>query len=212
MKTVTIICFAALLLVTLFVVPGAAQVPCNNEVGLYIAQEGTGPPRATMGYLEPLSLFLVLSRPTICETGYIPMDSVNGFELALRFEPAPNFDLFLDPVYHPQAAVHHERSDINEGVIDIQCAYGLDVPVGQDAVMLVELRFLPAGAVTTEIYLEPTLTPSVPGEMSFCAGCTTGGVIMEPVSGSHQLPVFSLQAGPVNTHGMTFGNLKALFR
>jgi hypothetical protein len=213
MKTVTILCLAALLLATLFVVPGVAQLPCNNAVGLYVAADATGPPRVTMGYLEPVTVYLVLIRPAQCETGYIPLESINGFELAMRFDPVPDYDLFLtDATYHPQAALIQGRDDINAGVIDFCCGYGVDVPVNGDNVVLVELEFLPAGAPTTEVFLEPLPAPAVPGEMSFCAGCTTGGIIMEPISGDHHLPVFAFQAGAVATEAMSYGSVKALFR
>ena len=76
----------------------------------------------------------------------------------------------------------------------------------------VELEFLPMGARTTEVYLEPIVTPAIEGKMSFCTGCPSDGIVMNPVSGSHELPVFAFIAGPVASEAMSFGQVKALYR
>jgi len=213
MKTLIIAGCVALGVLTLLPGPVAAETTCNNQVGLFVHPDGLGPPRAVMDYMEPLRLYLVLIRPTSCEAGYAPLASINGFECSLRFDPAPAYDLFLvQTVYHPTPVLQVGRSNINEGVIDFRCAYAQDVPVTNDAVVLVELLFLPRGAVTTEVFLEPLPVPSIADEMSFCAGCPNGGMIMHPVSGSHELPVFVLQAGAVAAESMTFGSVKALYR
>lgn len=213
MKNVLILGLVALLFVTLMAGAAPAQTTCNNTVGLYVAPEGTGPPRVTMEWLTPISLYLVLTRPTACETGYICCESINAFELAMRFDPAPDHDLFLtDRIYHPDPVNYVFRNDINEGVIDFCCGYAVDVPVTGDAVVLVELEFLPMGARTTEVYLEPLLTPAIEGEMSFCTGSPSDGIVMDPISGSHELPVFAFLAGPVPTEPMSFGQVKVLYR
>lgn len=213
MKPVIITGFATLLLLALSAGAAPAQTTCNNTVGLYVQPEGTGPPRADMEYLSPITVYLVLIRPTACPTGYIECESINAFELAMRFEPAPQNDLFLtNTVYHPFPVVVGGRSDINQGVIDFCCGYGADVPVNGGTVVLVELEFLPMGAGTTQVYLEPLPVPAIEGAMSFCTGCPNTGVAMEPVSGSHQLPVFAFLEGAVDSESMSFGQVKALFR
>lgn len=213
MKTILIAGLLVLACSTLATDPTSAQIICNNQVGLYTYPDGCGPDRATMLLMEPVRLYLVLCRPCTSETGYVPLASVNGFECALRFDPVPSNDLFLtDAVFHPEPVVVTDRDDMNGGVIDLQCGYATDVPVTGDAVVLVELEFLSLGAATTDIYLEPIRTPSIPGAMAYCEGCPSSGVVMHPVSGSHELPVFQLQAGVVAYESMSFGGVKALFR
>ena len=48
--------------------------------------------------------------------------------------------------------------------------------------------------------------------MGYCDGCPSAGMVMHPVSGSHELPVFEFLAGPVANESMSFGRVKALFR
>ena len=97
-------------------------------------------------------------------------------------------------------------------VPQIDPAIANDIPVTDGSVVLVELEFLSMGAGTTDIYLEPQLSPSIPGEMVFCAGCPNERIAMQPVSGSHALPVFQLQESVVASESMTYGTVKALYR
>ncbi len=193
---------------------GLAEPTHPNEVGLYTEPNGFGP---TGTYIVgvPVEIYLVLTKPADAQNGYEPFAHVQGFELALHFEPNPTGDLFKLFEELPEGSVNvGDNSDINQGflayVVGISSSYPLMVT--DESVVLMTLHFFKLSSSPTAVTLKPTSPASIPGQLAFLGESYEQLRAMYPVSGSHDAPVFFFNDIAVAVENESFGSVKALYR
>ena len=181
-----------------------------NEVGLYMTPDGYGA-TGTYEIGIPVDVHLVLTKPTNTETGQ-PFDAINVFECQLNFSPVPEGTLFNLGEYYPGSAFNvGDNWHIDEGYLEYIVGFGENIPVIDEAVVLVTITFFSTTASEIEVTLGPTSSSSIPGQMNFGLGVSTPH-IMNPVSGSPDAPVFLFHGEAIAVENETFGSVKALYR
>lgn len=205
---------SAIAALSLLLVPGSsiAEPTHPNEVGLYMTPDGLGA-TGTFVVGAPVTVYLVLTRPTDTETG-IPYATINAFECRLTFDPIGN--LFkLGEVFPPQALNVGDIGNIGLGYLEYIVGLGTDYPVTNESVDLLAINFMHTAPGQIDVSLSPTSAPSIPGHMAYQS--VEGDLrIMYSAGGEDGDPddipvwIFDGNATPIETE--SFGSVKALFR
>ena len=184
-----------------------------NEVGLYLNTDGTGA-TGTYEIGTFVDVYLVLTKPSNEYDDFSPIDTIGLFQLALRFSPVPNNDLFImNDILPPSSLDIGIRKDINQGFwdYDVGISYGNPLMVTNDSAVLVTITFMNMTTNRTEVFLEPVANAYVPGEMVFTS-TFAGYQTLHSIGGAHDAPVFVFNGEAVNVENGSFGSLKALYR
>lgn len=184
-----------------------------NEIGLYLTVDGTGPTGVTTPNTF-VPAYLVLTRPTITETGE-PVLNLTGFDLMIHVDPIPAGDLFvLRIAFWPgimDCCPDPFFGDRPYSLIDVSYYPAQPQPVTGQSVVLIEYDFLKLSSSPHVITLEPLPTAAIPGQMSF-QPANGDRQIMHPISGSFEDPVFVFNGEAVGVESVSFGSVKALYR
>jgi len=180
-----------------------------NQVGIYQFSDGTGS-NCTYDIGVPVTLYLVLTKPTDVQNGDAPYTTINAFECMLEFTPAGNMFL-LDEILPPDAVNSGDNTDINTGFLEYIVEIDNDFPVTEESVVLITFTFMHVAPGYIETNLIPTSDPSIPGEMAF-QSVSGEPRVMYPNSGSHSYPVFFWDNCPTSAENHTFGRVKTLYR
>jgi len=205
--------FAAIASLSLLLVPGSsiAEPTHPNEVGLYMNEDGTG---ATGTYVigAPVTVYLVLTKPSDVENGNAPYPTINAFECMLTFSPFPTTGLFYMGATLPPGSINVGYQNYSShGEVEFIVGIPYDVPVTDESVVLATLLFLNMASTPTYVTLSPVDWPSIPGQMAF-QSVQGDLMVMHPISGSHEAPVFIFNGEAVAVETESFGSVKALFR
>ena len=193
---------------------GFAEHVYSNQVGLYLDAGGTG--TGTMAVGVPVSVFLVLTKPTDVENGEAPYTSVNAFELTMYFNPPPGASLFkLNEVLPATAVPVGDTAHLADGYLEYIMAMSEDHFGTAESIVLIEFLFMVNVATPFEVTLGPasTFTPSIPDEMVYMS-VSPDLRVMNSSGGDHDSVVFTfnVDGGAVPTENESFGSVKALFR
>lgn len=196
--------------------PTAAQETYYNQVGLYM--EPTGPDGSgssgTSQIATPVLVYLVLTRPVDVQDGNAPYTTINAFEFTLRFDPVPNNNFFVLQTQLPPGNVDVGlRKNINEGFLDFVVGISSSSPleVFDEQAVLITFTFMNMSPSSLEIFMEPTQSPSIAGELVF-QSVPSQLRVMHPSSGFFNEPVFEFNGEAVTVEDESFGSVKALFR
>lgn len=212
-------CVAALTVALLLGSSTAFAEPTHpNEIGLYTSSDGAGA-TGTFVVGQPVTLYLVLTRPTDFVNGDSPCTTYGGFELRMEFVPPPLGGLFLLNTFLPGEHIDIGFKDFEHGILGFACGVstGSPLPVVDEAIAVAELTFLNFGTGMTEVFLRPHAPgQSIPGEMAFLGGHAPSIAMtllpMYPISGSHDAAVFRFNGAAVAVDCESFGSVKALYR
>ena len=183
-----------------------------NEVGLYTTRDGYGP-TGTFEVGSPVEVYLVLTKPIDLIGGGLPHSTVSSFECRLNFNPSGGLFL-LGEILSPNGINIGDNSHLGDGYLEYIFA-GDDMPVVDEAVVLIEFLFLYNNASPVEVTLGPSSASSIPGEMAFLSRDFYPDWninVMHSVSGSHEAPVFIFNGEAVAVENESFGAVKALYR
>lgn len=185
-----------------------AEPTNNNELGLYMTQDGYGE-TGTFDLGLPVVVYLVLTKPAQ-ESG-APATGVNAFDCQLNFNPAGGIFKLGDTL--PPGSINIGDADsIALGYLEYIVGIGAPWPVVDEAVTLITFTFLNTNAAVIDVTLGPVGSPSIPGEMALLTSDDPALVVMYPVSGSPDMPVFQFNGMAVAVEKETFGSVKALYR
>jgi hypothetical protein len=208
--------FCAMILVTWAV--AVAEPTDPSEIGLYTNEDGTG---ATGTFVtgEPVSVYLVLTRPTDTINGGVPCTTYNGMELRMTFAPLPAGDLILMDTIFPGEYLDIGVKDFDAGILDfiVGVSYGLPLPVVNESIAVAELVFMNLGFDRTDVFLGPIMPrQSIDGEMAFLGGQAPSIeytlLPMYSMGGSHDAAAFEFNGAAVAIENAAFGSVKALYR
>ena len=167
MKTLVLIACAISVIAVFFPGNSSAEPTHPNEVGLYTTPDGYGA-TGTFEVGVPVTLYLVLTKPTDVLNGTGPYTGVIAFELRLNFNPTGN--LFkLGDVLPPGSINVGDNSDINQGYLEyiVGIPTYMAIPVIDEAAVLITFQFLSTTVSPIEVTLGPTWYPYYPGQMAF---------------------------------------------
>jgi hypothetical protein len=211
-RKVAVPAFFALFLFLPIASLGQPEYP--NEVGVYLDSGGTSPTGVVTTLLEPVTVYVVLVRPTDVNApgGGEPLELVQSFEFMLSFDNPDPLVMLNDWI--PPGAINlgefYEFYNFELGYLE----YIVGVPdprvVIDEAIHLVEITFLPVALGVTEVRIGPSSIPSIPGQMVFLGPWEM--YVMHPVSGDHDAPVFIFNGEAVPVETESFGSVKALYR
>lgn len=97
------------------------------------------------------------------------------------------------------------------GYLEFIVGFAAEVPVVDDAILLVSLQFINSNLDPVEVTMSPVSLPSIPGTLGFLP-INPPLVEMFPSSGSLDDPVFMFGGTATPVEKETFGSVKALFR
>jgi hypothetical protein len=183
---------------------GFAQHVLPNQVGLYEFSDGTGT-TGTFDIGMPVTIFLVLTKPTDTQNEDTPYTTINAFECMLEFVPRGDMFLLSD-ILPPDATNSGDNTDVKTGFLEYVVEIGNDFPVTEESVALITFAFMHTAPGYIGINLIPTSDPIIPGEMAFQS------VSGEPqVMYPFQTPAYVWDPG-TPAENQTFGRVKALYR
>jgi hypothetical protein len=188
-----------------------------NEVGLYLSPDGYGA-TGTFEVMVPVTVYLVLTKPTDVQNGGAPYNNIYGFECQLNFNPNPFGNLFklLDNL--PSVSINvGDSSDINQGFLEyvVGIADSNPLAVVDEAAVLITFTFMAVAPNPFVVTLGPPGGySSIPGQMAFYPNdqYSDDAQVMYSVGGSHESPVFIFNGEAVAVETETFGSVKALYR
>jgi hypothetical protein len=192
---------------------GIAEPTHPNEVGLYLdplGPDGTGE-TGTFVIGDPVTVYLVLTRPTDTETG-IPYPTINSFECRPTFSPIGN--LFKLAHAYPTDAINvGDDNNLALGYLEYAVLFLNDVPVTDESVVLITIEFMHTAPGVIEVTLGPAniINPGFPGQMVFHS--VEGQLeVMYSMGGCPECPVFLFDGFAIPVENETFGSVKALYR
>jgi hypothetical protein len=186
-----------------------------NEVGLYMTPDGYGA-TGTSVIGVPVTVYLVLTKPTDLQNGGTPLNNIYGFECQLNFNPNPFGNLFklLDNL--PSVSINvGDSSDINQGFLEYVVGIGTPLAVVDEAAVLITFTFMAVAPNPFVVTLGPPGGySSIPGQMAFYTNSqySDDAQVMYSVGGSHESPVFIFNGEAVAVEDKSFGSVKALYR
>ena len=194
---------------SLLLVPGSsiAEPTSPNEIGLYMTPDGYGA-TGTLVVGTPVTVYMVLTRP---EKNGIPYETINAFECMLTFDPVGNL-YKLGDILPPYAINIGDNNHIGDGYLEYVVGLGVDLPVTDESVVLIEFLFLHYAPGVIEVALGPISVPSIPGWMDYQS--VEGDLrIMYSIAGAiHEAPVFLFGGFAIAVETESFGSVKALYR
>jgi hypothetical protein len=140
------------------------------------------------------------------------MPLINTFECRLNFRPFSMDGLFSLGHLFPGSAFNvGDVWNLRAGYLEYIVGFYDNIPVIDEAVVLVTITFLLLTTDEIEVEMGPTPVPVIPDQMAFQS--VQGNLrVMHPVSGSHDAPVFLFNGEAVAAENESFGSVKALFR
>ena len=176
---------------------GFAQHVYDNQLGLYLTDDGFGATGSDDIGAE-IAVYLVLTRPAT--PSGVAWDGITAFECQLNFDPAGGIV---------------KTSDALNGWLEYIVGFAAEVPKDvNDAVLLVSFRFIHLVPGVINVTLGPITSaiPSLQDKMSYVTPNQTLDE-MFPSSGAPDAPVFTFGGGTVvPVEDASFGSVKALFR
>ena len=205
-----LIAVTAIAALSLLLVPGLsfAEPSHPNEVGLYTTDDGTGE-TGTFVVGAPVTVYLVLTRPTDTETG-LPYTTVNFFECQLNFNPVGNL-FHLGSLFPPDSVNIGDTFNMGLGYLEYIVGFAQDFPVTDESVVLVRIQFFHTIAGVIEVTLGPPIIPGIEDQMAFQS--VQGHLeVMYSMGGCHECPVFLFEGEAIAVEEESFGSVKALYR
>lgn len=187
--------------------PVFAQFMTPNLVGLYMTSDGYGAIE-TSDVGTPVNVFLVLTKPENSEGSLY--SGINGFECYLNFHPVGQMFLLAEEMAGGGTNLG-DTDHISDGFLEYQVEFEFEVPVIEGAALLVSYTFMNLNPAPVMVYVGPTSSPSIPGEMSYVSN-SPSREIMNPSSGYPDSPIFCFNGCPVPVTNSSFGAIKAVYR
>ena len=179
---------------------GHAAALDNNRFGLYFDQAATID-EIDIAANSQHALYLVLINP-VSDFGAVQL--VGGFECSI----VPATGDFLLGVTYPLDALN-----LNDSADNLVVGYAQGLPVGSGGTVLATVSVLTIGNNSEGYYLRPASPASHPNSISYLDLGGPQVLIVDalPVSGSHDLPVFTFGDFTID-ESKRWGDVKSLFR
>ena len=190
---------------------GFAQHVYDNQLGLYLTDDGFGATGSDDIGAE-IAVYLVLTRPAT--PSGVAWDGITAFECQLNFDPAGGIVKTSDALNGSGLNIG-DVNNLANGWLEYIVGFAAEVPKDvNDAVLLVSFRFIHLVPGVINVTLGPITSaiPSLQDKMSYVTPNQTLDE-MFPSSGAPDAPVFTFGGGTVvPVEDASFGSVKALFR
>jgi hypothetical protein len=191
---------------------GFAQHMYDNQLGLYMTNDGTGI-TGSDDIGSPIACFLVLTKPA--NAAGVPWTGIKGIELQLVFDPAPAGNLFkTGDALNGDGLNIGDVNNLANGYLEYIVGFAAEIPKVDEACLLVSFTFIHTVPGVINVFLGPITSriPSLEDAMSFVSPESTLDE-MYSSSGDRDAPIFTFGGGTVvPVEGASFGTVKALFR
>ena len=183
-----------------------------NTVGLFTMPDGSGD-NHSIDVGTPITVYLVLIKPTDEQNGDTPYTIITGFECQLNFIPVGN--LFkLGETFPPNYEPVGDNNNIGLGYLEYIVGMYPGYPVTNESVVLISIIFMHTAPGNIEVTLGPiniSGPPSITGEMAFQE--IPGDLrAMYPYTNPYIGFQFLFGEPGLALESETFGSVKALYR
>jgi hypothetical protein len=187
---------------------GFAQHMYDNQIGLYMTDDGTGA-TGTSQIGTPVNVYMVLTRPANADG--TPFAGITAFDCQLNFNPIGGIFVTSNALNGAGFNIGDVAS-IGSGFLEFIVGFADLVMAEPDrSLLLVTLQFINSNVVPIYVTMSPASTPSIPGTMGFLP-VDPPLIEMYPASGAYEDPIFAFNGAAVPVEIESFGSLKALYR